>query len=404
MIPEEKSMAEKIRQNSLIACVFSTLDKETGMVLNSPTILGGEALIKDQYVRMNVEQGFAQLNIIDVYSVKDYILRSIVYISEQVDNSLKLNPNIYAVKEFYGDTFLLFLLITPYADINLSKLMDMTRFACYGYNGTFRRTRLQFSDALEIQKRQEDLDLSSGALSSLIYHYIFHKRELRGGVEVTPKETYLSTVMFLKSKVIEGELQCTNCGFSLATQEMGGTCPSCGSKLVSSPPVIEPMEVSFAFPDIVMEVEKMKNISPLDVLGFYHHAIIPHSVRLAINRINQEVFSSLISMPLRAVYKVKNSDDLIDVYALSRMEGGELQTVVAISDSRYADYDLPTHMAERVFIRDLKEGLKKGYTREEIFSNSLLKEWNLSKYYSVKKLNEEESIYSFEDVKNASAG
>jgi len=45
--------------------------------------------------------------------IKNFILRSAVHFSERLKEELKIVPNLYMVKEFYGETGFLFLLITP---------------------------------------------------------------------------------------------------------------------------------------------------------------------------------------------------------------------------------------------------------------------------------------------------
>ena len=102
------------------------------------------------------------------------------------------------VKEFYGETGFLLLLITPYSDLNLSKLIKLAEYVCKGYQGTFKRTDVLYGD--DPSRREKEREKSSSSLASLIHHYVFKRRENRGGVKEVVKDAY-STILFSESRV-----------------------------------------------------------------------------------------------------------------------------------------------------------------------------------------------------------
>jgi len=72
------------------------------------------------------------------------------------------------------------------------------------------------------------------------------------------------------------------------------------------------------------------------------------------------------------------------MYSLSKLEGDDIMVISGISDSVTQVEGQLSQMALRLFIRDLNEGVKKGYSREDIFSKSILKEWQLSSWIPLK--------------------
>ncbi len=391
-------ISEELVRNSLTVCVFSTLD-DSGVPHNSPVIIGGEELIEDESIRILVEEGFGQLNIADLYGIKNYILRSVIYMNEQLSQEIKIVPNVFMVKDFFEGSDFVLLLITPYSDLNLSKLIEISEYSSKSYLGTHRRTDLVFSE--QASEKVSHRDRSARALASMIHHNIFQRRELRGGVDDVVREAFLSTILFTQSGIIEGELRCLKC------QEIfseGEDCPSCEEPLQRMPPILDVEELYFAFPDAAARKEKETQVNPHEIINFFFHALIPHSIRRAIASVNPRVFAALLSTPVRVIYTVPDSDHIIDVFTLHRVVDDKVLSVTAVADSRYKGLGLPTYLSERVFIRDLREGLAKGQTEREIISKSeIVTGWHISPRYAFKELADNKELQSFRVMQDASS-
>lgn len=397
------AVGEQIIKSSITTATISNVDPKTGITINTPILIGGDYLIKDDVTRNRVEQGFGQLNIMDLFLEKQYILHSASYMSEPLSLKLSLTPNLYLVKIGYENTYILSLLITPYSDINLTELTDELLFIGKSYHGTFIRTLKQMElGYIDDVKRRAECDVTLETLMSLLHYRIFNLRRLRGGIGSPKKPSYFSLVLFVKGKILRSDKICLECGTIFRVDDVkDNTCPSCGKPLVDAPPIIGIEDIALGYPEIFASFASKNNLAPLDYLTLYISAEIPSSVKIAIHQINPEVFSSLLTLPRRAIFSIKNSDDLIDLFSLWFVKDSDVNLVVAFSDSRLEGYGLPSFMSEHVFIRDLAEGLARGISYEQVFRKSVTKTWYLSDYISLKEFDENPTLNSWESIKNA---
>ncbi|MFX1476054.1 MAG: hypothetical protein ACFFCO_11345, partial [Promethearchaeota archaeon] len=199
----------------------------------------------------------------------------------------------------------------------------------------------------------------------------------------------------------EGERRCNKCKEAYTE---GETCPKCETPLTKMPPILNVEELYFAFPDVAARKEKETHVNPLEIINFFFHALIPHSVRRAITSVNPAVFAGLLSTPVRVIYNVPDSKDVIDVYTLHRVADDKVYSVTAVADSRYKGLRLPTYLSERVFVRDLREGLAKGQTEREIISKSeIISGWHISPRYKFREIADNEELQSFGVMRDASS-
>lgn len=77
-------------------------------------------------------------------------------------------------------------------------LIKLAEYVCKGYQGTFKRTDVLYGD--DPSRREKEREKSSSSLASLIHHYVFKRRENRGGVKEVVKDAY-STILFSESRV-----------------------------------------------------------------------------------------------------------------------------------------------------------------------------------------------------------
>ena len=94
----EKTIGDQIIKSSITIATISNLDPHSSLTINTPILIGGESLIKDADARLRIEQGFGQVNILDLFMGKQYVLKSASYFSEPIEELSGLVPNIYLVK------------------------------------------------------------------------------------------------------------------------------------------------------------------------------------------------------------------------------------------------------------------------------------------------------------------
>ena len=197
----------------------------------------------------------------------------------------------------------------------------------------------------------------------------------------------------------EGRLCIGECGTLYPPDEVQtDTYPKCGGPLVDAPPILDIKKIRFAFSPKLKALTY--HVTPLDYFSFFIYSENPLAVKLAIHRINSKIFSSVLYIPSRVIFEISKTDDLIDVYTLWTKEGNEVTLVSAIADSRLENLGLPSQISERVFIRDVNEGLEKNLSFEEIFSKSILKDWILTKSFPLKYLDEKPEYQTWEGLEN----
>ena len=396
----EKAIAEQIKQFSMSIAAISTYDVSGGLLFNTPIILGGEKLVEDLSLLSLVEQGFGQLNIVDLFLGKDYILKTASYFAEPLYQFEHLIPNLYLVKTNYRDAYLLGLLITPYSDINIVEYLKESSFIIKSYFGTFRRSTSQY-EAGQIDdptRRMECYD-TARTLMSLLHYRVFDIRRLRGGSEIPGRQSYFTAVMILDAKVYHSDFICLQCGSVYDSEPENSKCSSCGGQVVKAPPVFEFENISFIFPDVLADRSEVK-MTPLDYLTLYVQSEIPPSVKLAVHRINPFIFSNILYIPRRVIFEYKGTNDVIDLFSLWNSENNKFRLFIAISDSRFKDFDLMPYMAERVFLRDLSEGLNKKLSIEEIVKKSVIKDWNIIPPISLSEIDSNEKYHTWAGLRD----
>ncbi len=372
------SMSEKIERNSVSISVISSLD-ESGITINNATVLGGQDLIRDENVRLEAEAGFVQLNIVDLFELRKHVLHSIKYTPEQIHGTTDLVSNIYQVKSRKGNTYYLGLLVTPYHDINLTKYEEFIDFACSSYYGTLHRAITQMQQGKLSEKEvYEHLDETSSSIMSLLAHLLFKRRELAGGPESIGVQTYFFGLLIFDYEITLAKKICMNesCKSLYDLDEVkDNKCPKCGSELSFLPPDIEFKDVSLVFPKEAIKYLITHYEVPRDIVSLYELSRIPSSVMLAINLMNQEIFSHYVYLPSRAVLLHRNQKDVLTIDALSKRIGNKIRVVVALTDSVPKTENLIGFMPMRTFLRDLREGFGKNIDINEILEKSIVSKW-----------------------------
>jgi hypothetical protein len=395
---DELSVSEQIERSSVNINVFSNLDQKSMIPVNAPILLGGEDIISQKTTIEKIEEGFGQLNIMDLFSEREFILNCAQYSTFQYEHEDVLTPNIYELKARSDQTYLLNMLITPYSDLNLTKYFDEIQFMTNAYNGLTKRQLAEGKELAESSTFSISQEKASH-LASYLQYLIFQERSMRTGVERVKKESFMLCAMFVKAHIeAQTEVQCFGeCGKSFEREVIEEMTCECGGELLFAPPILHIDAISFSFPEQINELTN-NDITPISVLDNFLSILMPRNINLAINRISPEIFSSLVTIPKKSIYYSKDFNDYVEVISDYRINEDEtLMIFAAITDTRFHDPQLPSSITLSVLVRDFVEGLKKGKQREEIHSISQISNWKLTPYF---KLDEIDQYQSFEGMIN----
>ncbi|MFX0087728.1 MAG: hypothetical protein ACFFAU_18905 [Candidatus Hodarchaeota archaeon] len=299
------------------------------------------------------------------------------------------------------------LFLTPWADVNLSEFQDkINEFASY-FSGIFRRATAEISTKGKTkQDRTKECEIGGMMLMGYLKHLIFDQRQMLGGVEKVTTPTSLLAVLFQRGSIGQIYTCMGGCGNSFSAKKFLNLeiCPKCNDKVSEDPiHIFEPREVSIAYPHGFKVIDAQENLTfkvlkPIELLHLFQLSYLPNKIRITLNRISPNIFARIVPLPHRALFEYRNNDDILTLYSLSRIQNGEILVISGITDSHIQVEGQLSQMALRIFIRDLNEGIKKGYSREEIFRKSILKEWELSTWIKLEGEKTPESLISWTNL------
>ena len=395
-----KSMevSKQIDATTVNLLLVSLLQEELGLPINIPQIFGGDAIIKDELARTNLEDALGQLNVIDLFVEQETVLEIAKYDTWNTVDKEKLTPHIYLLKQSYDHAYLLNVLVTPYADINVTMARDELKFIATAFNGIFRRTRKQIElGQINSQEQISELKKYASKTGSFYHWQLFSEKSLRGGIESLGRAPMIVGAMYLKGEIKNNETQCIGtCGKTYETESYppGSTC-ECGGKIISAPPYVTFNELAFVLPANIQEIIP-EHIVPNDLVRYITDILVPRGVSLTLNRISSEYFGDIVSIPTTAYFTDKQTNDFVKVQLNYHItEDRKITLFACIADSRYNNPELVSSMSLPVIMRTIKEGIKEGEPLMHTLKRSELKDWILTSFI---KLNEVANYLSFKEI------
>jgi hypothetical protein len=404
---KEEAKFDEIVQTSMLISLFSGVDPNTKYFENVPILMGGEGLIGDHQARLKVEEAFGQLNLPDLYKTFDFTMYRSSYEPYKLREDLVIAPYIYSVKAKHEDTYLMSLFLTPWANVNLSQFQDkINDFASY-FSGIFRRSTTEISTkGKTMQDRTKECEVGGMMLMGYLSHLVFDQRQMLDGAEKVTKPTNLLAVLFQRGTIGKIYACMGKCGNSFSARKFLNLeiCPNCNDKVSEAPiHIFEPRDVSIAYPHGFKDIDTQDNLpfkapKPIELLYLFQSSYLPNEIRVTLNRISPNVFAQIVPLPHRALFEYRNSDDILTLYSLSKIQNDEILVISGITDSHVQVDGQLSQMALRIFIRDLNEGVKKGYSRKEIFKKSILREWELSTWIKLEGEGTPEPLISWTNL------
>jgi len=296
----ELPISEQIERTSVNIITFSALNPDSGLPLNIPNILGGEDIIHDTTAKLKVEEAFGQLNIQSLFGFEEHMFQSCLYDTFHVGADAgdeKLTPHIYLLKSHTNNVYLLNLLSTPYADLNLDAYFHEVEFMSRSFSGVFRRTNAQVQSDIITEEEQEEIAKNTvDNLSGFMHYQIFTERGLREQVtDMFRKGTAMVVGMFFELEVDHSEFQCLGtCGKTfrqddaMFSTEQREQCPECGGSLIHAPPILKLSNVRFTVPEGASKHLKALGAvhdRPMKYVSYITGITMPRNIALTTNRL-----------------------------------------------------------------------------------------------------------------------
>ena len=328
----------------------------------------------------------------DLFQQFDFVLNVAFYLPFKLNEDLKISPNYYIVKSKFENIYAMYLILTPYSDLNITALnLDLSDLVV-DYAGVSTRTALtksvdQKKTRLMDTAVDPELAEASELLLQRIYYRLFLDRSLSGGPEKPTKPANLVAILIQEATVNRGWIDLeTNRVF---TKKEEAENPDI---LRPAPPVLTIDSCWFLFPPSLQK-EHATYHSPINLRYLFQASHLPLDLNLAYFRLNPDLFQEIMPLPTKSIFNYRDSDDVISLFShqreLNPNESSDkprrIQIVTGISDSRMIGEEFFSEMAMRIIIRDIEDGFKKKYSLEKIFSTNMqLASWLKSVSYDVK--------------------
>ncbi len=402
----------QIERTSVNITTFSALNEETGMPTNIPVILGGDDIITDEVAKLEVEEAFGQLNIQSLFGLSSESLESCLYDTFHIsDNSEKLTPHVYLLKSHTNSVYLLNLLTTPYADLNLNSYFNEVEFMSRSFSGVFRRTNAQIEKKIiDDDKQDKILKDTVDNLSGYIHYMIFQERGLRELVDSQARKAAMMVLgMFLEVSVVSDEYVCLGeCGktfefdnVQFENKEGEQTiCPECKGRLSLAPPILKADNIQFTFPENAGKILGENDPSealPTKFLGYFTQVAMPRNIALTVNRLSPEHFATLATIPMKASFvNDLDTDDFISLNTnWRRTEDGKLFMFISIGYTKFYEQNHLPFIPQLTAItvnRKITEGVERGKSLDTILRSSIINDWVLTKKMKIKDIDKFNSI------------
>ncbi|MCY3410208.1 MAG: zinc ribbon domain-containing protein [Candidatus Heimdallarchaeota archaeon] len=403
---KEISISEQIERTSVNITTFSALNDATGLPVNLPIILGGEDLIEDEVAKLEVEEAFGQLNIQSLFGITTENLESCLYDTFHVgEHEGKLTPHVYLLKSHQNSVYLLNLLTTPYADLNLDSYFNEVEFMSRSFSGVFRRTLAQLEEDIIDDDRQDDiLKTTVDNLAGYIHYMIFTERGLRELVAgAFSKVTMMVLGMFMELSVRNDEYVCLgDCGKTFETDnvlfeekdKVQTECPECKGKLAMAPPIVVPDNIQFTFPPgagKILGEEDPSEAVPAKFLGYFTSIAMPRNISLTVNRLSPQHFSTLATIPSKATFVTDiESGEYVSLNTNWRPMGdGRVFIFVTLGYTKFYEQNHLPFIPQLTAItvnRKITEGVQKGKKLDEILRSSIINDWRLTEKMKISAL------------------
>ncbi|MHA1304257.1 MAG: hypothetical protein ACTSPI_11205, partial [Candidatus Heimdallarchaeaceae archaeon] len=157
--------------------------------------------------------------------------------------------------------------------------------------------------------------------------------------------------------------------------------------IAKTPPYLKIKELSFAYPEGFSEIiADEREYSPKNILKYVLDIFLPRDVSLALNRISNLKFDQLISIPNRALWRLKSTNDIIKISIEHNIQNEEVIIFVSITDSRFYDKRLISAVSLPVISRNIISGIRKGYSWNSTIQRSVLRDWKVTPFIPIDDL------------------
>ncbi|MCG3220895.1 MAG: hypothetical protein H7641_05895 [Candidatus Heimdallarchaeota archaeon] len=400
----------QLKENTLNLFLISYPQKELDINTQIIEIIGGKKLIPDDAVKAKREMDLEKLNIKNMFSETNILFKASRYAFVNVDKiEEEINNKIYILRNSARDFTLLNIIIGPFVDLNLEETNEEIQSLTQSLTGVFRRTEFQKESEIIADINQKiELKRNLEKLSKFYNWQIFEEGSLRGKSEDSEITPMITSAFLVRAQIIMDRMKCI--GECQKTYSKDSTPEEvkceCGGDLVLIPPDLNLEEISFVYPEDLVEIVGENNIeSPSRLFKYLQDSEIPKNLISSINQFSALKLTNLITIPSKVKFQVKATSDIIDLtLGYKKQESDEILIFGFITDTRYDDARLMSSESLNKIMNAIYANLTNQTAWEETIKKTDLEKWKVTPFVKIKYIEKYPSLKDTHSIEHRGAG
>jgi len=391
---EKLDKIENLSTNLLITSIpIGDLD----LGLFTTVIMTGEKVTQNVSSVMQLEEMKESINILDEFPDEEIVFKSSKYefiISPEDDRKI---PNLYIIKQEYGEISLLNILISPISKLNLTRTSEIIDYIAQSIAGVYRRTDIwRNQDSLSEEEQQDELKNNLKDLVEFYQWQILREESLQKSKDLGTQAPMITNIILVKAEIFRDLVQCMgSCSKTFSKDEAPSEVQcECGGEIVIAPPSLNLSKVSFVYPEELKDIiTNGESITPEGLFKYVKEAIMSPKLLTSLNQLSSLKFHDLVSVPSIINYKSKLTNDLINIhfdYFLSNDD--ELYIFACTTDTRYSDKRFVSAISLPIIMRVFQSNFEGENSWKQTIQRSELKDWVVTPFVKIKTLNQFSSL------------
>jgi hypothetical protein len=400
----------QLKDNTLNLFLINYPQKELDLNTQIIDIIGGKKLVPDETVKAKREMDLEKLDINTMFSQTVVLFKGSRYSFVNVDKiNEEISNKIYILRNNIKEFTLLNIIVGPFVDLNLEKSTIEIQSLTHALTGIFRRTEFQKESEIIADVNQKiELKRNLEKLSSFYNWQIIEEGSLRGDsqdMEITPM---ITSAFVVRSQIIKDRMKCTGDCQKIHSKESNieGVKCECGGDLVLITPELNFEEISFVYPEDLVEIVGENNVeSPSRIFEYLKKSEIPKDLLESISQFSALKLQNFITVPSKVKYQVKATNDIVDLtLGYKEQNNDELLVFGFITDTRYSDDRLVSSDSLNSIMNAVYANLTDKKEWDKTIEKTDLKKWKVTPFVKTNYLEKYPSLKDIHSIEFGGAG
>ncbi len=393
-----------LKDNTLNLFLVNYPQKELNLNTQIINIIGGKKLVPDETVKAKREMDLEKLDVNKMFSQTHILFKGSRYSFVNVERiEEEINNKIYILRNSVKEFTLLNVIVGPFVDLNLEESTKEIQSLSQSLTGVFRRTEFQKESEIIADVNQKiELKRNLEKLSNFYNWQILEESRLRGkgpDREITPM---ITSAFLVRAQITKDRMKCIGeCQkiYSKDTTPEGVKC-ECGGDLILITPELNLEEISYVYPEDLVEIVGENNIeSPSQLFKYLQNSNIPKDLLASISQFSALKLQNFITIPSRIKFQVKATSDIIDLtLGYKKQESDELLIFGFITDTRYNDTRLISSETLDKIMNTIYANLVNQTDWEKTIEKSDLKNWKTTPFVKINYLDKYSSLKDIHSI------